>query len=134
MLTQDVLYTLADGSHDPIDGNASFEIVGSSPVHLQAAIAMLMARLHKATHMKVAESSIIFSNGIGAEKDLVKLPIDLDVIGVVQMAENWLRNLESSKLPRKPDHDGSNSKGWKVSKKGYWGDIEVSFHWCEHHK
>jgi hypothetical protein len=134
-LPQEALQILADRENNPIHGGLEFVVCGRSPSHLQAAIAMLMARCSTVSHIKTEGHVLIFSQGYDAdEKDLVKLPFPLDVIGVVQMAENWLRTLPRNQWPGQPDHDGSNSPGWKVSTVGYWDAFQVSFKWIEHHK
>jgi len=117
---------------------ASFEVAGSSPIHLKASIAMLMAQIRSVSHVRAKGSEIIFSGGIGhheiATDGWVQLPFPLDALGVIQMAENFFRQMDPKDQPTYPDHDGSNSPGWKVARKGYWGAISVSFKWMEHHK
>lgn len=132
-LPQDIIKQLSDYVHSPNDGSSEFVITGTSTVHLEAAIAMLMASAGKIQYVCTEnDTSIIFS--WHQEKDLIKLPFPLDAIGVIDFAKNWLRQLDKSKLPPEPDHDGSNSHGWRINKIGYWNTFKVSFKWIEHHK
>jgi hypothetical protein len=135
-LPQEALEILANRENNPNHGGLEFVVCGrmDSPCHLQAALAMLMARCTTVSHVKTEGSVLTFSQSYGDVNGFVALPFPLDVIGVVQMTESWLRQLPRNQWPGQPDHDGSNSPGWRVSTVGYWDAFQVSFKWIEHHK
>ena len=53
-------------------------------------------------------------------KDVVELPFKLDSEGATDFALRWLNELDYGK---EPDHDGDNSKGWRVYCEG-WGQVD----------
>lgn len=145
-LSSDALYTLAHRSNDTNSGASfKFEVTGTSEVHLQAAIAMLMAShagttdakgLGKMDYFEVGKYSLsfmFFGQHITPKKGYQQLPFPLDVVGVAQMAQSWLDQLTDR--PSEPDHDGSNSPGWRVaSEAGPWDELRIEFWWAQHHK
>jgi len=134
-LPQEALEILAHRDNNPIHGGLEFVVCGRSIAHLQAAIAMLMARCIHVSHVKTEGSVLTFSQGYeDSLNTFTLLPFPLDVIGVIQLTENWLRQLPVQQRPEQPDHDGSNSPGWRVASVGYWDNFQVSFKWIEHHK
>jgi hypothetical protein len=125
--------SLAGPSHDPIDSSAPFDVTGNSTEHLEAAIAMAMARFRKVEFARTSASEISFFRYAGrANPAPTALPFAFDVIGVIDMAESFLRT--QVKRPLAPDHDGSNSAGWRVRVMSYGEELRVGFHWLEHHK
>lgn len=55
----------------------------------------------------------------------VALPFTLDPQGAADFAHRWLQ--ETADYGREPDHDGDNSKGWRVYTEG-WGMIGSDYH------
>jgi len=145
-LSREALYALAHQDNDSNAGTSlQFEVTGTSMMHLHAAIAMLMASTSGTTDAKGVGkmdffeiekhtlSFMFFGKYMTPKRCATPLPFPLDVVGVCQMAEDWLRQLTDR--PPEPDHDGSNSPGWRVTnKEGPWDIINIEFWWAQHHK
>ena len=135
-LSLETIELLSDKDNDCIDGSAEFEITGRSQIHFETAIAMFMCKLNIVNNILVEDHSITFTD-YTMKNGFSKLPFPLDTKGVIDFASNWLRQLQlgsKSKLPDEPDHDGSNSYGWKISTTCYDRNLKISFRWLEHHK
>lgn len=142
-LSLEMIGLLSNKDNNCYDGSAEFDITGRSQIHLEAAIAMFMCKLNKAESILIKEHEIIFNqypdykNSYFDDKNInafTKLPFALDAKGVIDFVNNWFRQLDESKLPKQPDHDGSNSPGWRVQSDSYGQNLKVSFWWLEHHK
>lgn len=57
-------------------------------------------------------------------RNSIKLPFTLDFVGASQWAHRWLKEQDYG---REPDHDGNNSKGWRVFNEN-WGHIGDDFY------
>lgn len=68
-------------------------------------------------HPKGRRLIFMWSDGV---EDAVALPFKLDAVGACDFARRWLAEADYGK---QPDHDGSNSKGWRVYNEA-WGHVE----------
>lgn len=107
----------------------NIRIDGHTRDHFVAAVAMCMADHTSFDIFKISEHTIELI-WYDPSKEGFKLPFTHNAAAVIALTWNWLLSLKG--LPDQPDHDGSNSKGWRVES-SYEG-LKVSFLWIEYHK
>lgn len=119
--------------------NFEFTMTGYGSVPLKAALACVGY-----AHSKISGYSagfdgdqpyIWFSWTEVARPLTNSLPVDLHPVDLLGIIEIWLQD---QKYPREPDHDGSNSKGWRITTAGKDGEwhraFKVTPEWAWHGK
>lgn len=107
--------------------NFKIDVVCEGAERLKPALEIAFGK-HKATHYTVHNKALVFfwTEPKSIRKDVVVhvLPFSLTKEAAPAFVNEWLKQQDYGK---EPDHDGSNSKGWRVFNES-WGQV---FNWWE---
>jgi hypothetical protein len=74
---------------------------------------------YKAKGYKIKENCFILYWTESDDEDYISFPYEMEMDQASSFIYNWLKQ---SDYPQEPDHDGNNSKGWRVFNES-WGNV-----------
>lgn len=78
---------------------------------------------------RISSSLILYWADPGPESGAVMLPYPMCLKQISEFVWGWLESLTSVEWPPEPEHDGSNSKGWRIFNER-WSQIDGEGHYA----
>lgn len=110
------------------------DVAASHPTTLRVVLTLIEGISgSRAVSWREIDGKLVFYRSYDPDHDrAVRLPCD--TLGGDMLTPLVVAWLAKRGYPPKPEHDGSNTKGWRVRSFGYDAMFSVEPYWLEHHK
>jgi hypothetical protein len=105
--------------------NFHIDIASSSREHFEMAMKIAFSNCPggKTEAYKITAKTglVLYWSKENGDKNSLPLPYNMDLAATTEFAWNWLK---TASYDEEPDHDGSNSHGWRVYNEA-WGHVDL---------